>query len=211
MIPNERKKRHMLNNTEAYTTALGKFGELALRSDDLDGILTEACHLVAKALGTDLAKVLELQENGEVLLVRAGIGWKPGVVGVMTVSATGDTSEAIVLTNRYDFTDLSGLSAAWTLKQLGELLAEGTFAIPDVAPNETVTAPFPTALNFDGPEQVFELQFRLTEATPWAEAGHEIAVAAQQRVLQRHRVLNLMTHIDPWKRPDRDHARQPAP
>ncbi len=37
------------------------------------------------------------------------------------------------------------------------------------------------------------------------EAGHEIAVAAQQRVLQRHRVLNLMTHIDPWKRPDGDH------
>ena len=42
------------------------------------------------------------------------------------------------------------------------------------------------------------------------EAGHEIAVAAQQRVLQRHRVLNLMTHIDPWKRPDGDHGRQPA-
>jgi cation diffusion facilitator family transporter len=40
------------------------------------------------------------------------------------------------------------------------------------------------------------------------EAGHEIAVAAQQRVLQRHRVLNLMTHIDPWKRPDGDHRRQ---
>ena len=37
------------------------------------------------------------------------------------------------------------------------------------------------------------------------EAGHEIAVAAQQRVLQRHRVLNLMTHVDPWKRPDGDH------
>jgi cation diffusion facilitator family transporter len=42
------------------------------------------------------------------------------------------------------------------------------------------------------------------------EAGHEIAVAAQQRVLQRHRVLNLMTHIDPWKRPDGDHRRQTA-
>jgi cation diffusion facilitator family transporter len=38
------------------------------------------------------------------------------------------------------------------------------------------------------------------------EAGHEIAVAAQQRVLQRHRVLNLMSHIDPWRRPDRDHS-----
>jgi divalent metal cation (Fe/Co/Zn/Cd) transporter len=49
------------------------------------------------------------------------------------------------------------------------------------------------------------------DASITVEAGHEIAVTAQQRVLQRHRVLNLMTHIDPWKRPDRDHARQPAP
>ena len=37
------------------------------------------------------------------------------------------------------------------------------------------------------------------------EAGHDIAVVARQRVLQRHRVLNLMTHIDPWRRPDLDH------
>ena len=49
------------------------------------------------------------------------------------------------------------------------------------------------------------------DASITVEAGHEIAVTAQQRVLQRHRVLNLMTHIDPWKRPDRDHAVQPAP
>ncbi|MCE2990341.1 MAG: cation diffusion facilitator family transporter [Burkholderiales bacterium] len=38
------------------------------------------------------------------------------------------------------------------------------------------------------------------------EAGHTIAVEARDRVLKRHRVLNLMTHIDPWKRPDRDHS-----
>lgn len=38
------------------------------------------------------------------------------------------------------------------------------------------------------------------------EAGHDIAVLAQQRVLQRHRVLNMMTHVDPWRRPDLDHA-----
>ena len=40
------------------------------------------------------------------------------------------------------------------------------------------------------------------------EAGHDIAVLARQRVLQRHRVLNLMTHVDPWKRPDLDHSGQ---
>ncbi len=42
------------------------------------------------------------------------------------------------------------------------------------------------------------------------EAGHDIAVEARQRVLQRHRVLNLMTHVDPWLQPDLDHA-QGAP
>ncbi len=39
------------------------------------------------------------------------------------------------------------------------------------------------------------------------EQGHDIAVAARRAVLQRHRVLNLMTHVDPWHRPDLDHAR----
>ena len=39
------------------------------------------------------------------------------------------------------------------------------------------------------------------------EAGHDIAVAARSRVLQRHRVLNLMTHVDPWRRPDLDHVK----
>lgn len=43
------------------------------------------------------------------------------------------------------------------------------------------------------------------------EAGHDIAVVARQRVLQRHRVLNLMTHVDPWRRPDLDHATAATP
>lgn len=38
------------------------------------------------------------------------------------------------------------------------------------------------------------------------ESGHDIAVEARRRVMQRHRVLNLMTHVDPWQRPDLDHA-----
>ena len=41
------------------------------------------------------------------------------------------------------------------------------------------------------------------------EEGHDIAVEARQRVMQRHRVLNLMTHVDPWRKPYRDHTVQP--
>ena len=44
------------------------------------------------------------------------------------------------------------------------------------------------------------------DATITVEAGHDIAVLARQRVLQRHRVLNMMTHVDPWHRPDLDHT-----
>jgi cation diffusion facilitator family transporter len=38
------------------------------------------------------------------------------------------------------------------------------------------------------------------------EAGHDIAVAARRRVLEHHRVLDLMTHVDPYKHPDLDHV-----
>jgi cation diffusion facilitator family transporter len=48
------------------------------------------------------------------------------------------------------------------------------------------------------------------DASLSVEAGHDIAVDARQRVLQRHRVLNLMTHVDPWRRPDLDHSEPTA-
>ena len=41
------------------------------------------------------------------------------------------------------------------------------------------------------------------------EAGHDIAVEVRTRVLRRHRVLNLLVHVDPAQRPDRDHSPLP--
>ncbi|MFA9218185.1 MAG: cation diffusion facilitator family transporter [Sphingomonadaceae bacterium] len=48
------------------------------------------------------------------------------------------------------------------------------------------------------------------DGTLTVEQGHDISVEARQRVLQHHQVLNLMTHLDPWHRPDLDHAALPA-
>lgn len=73
---------------------LAKFGELALSSDDLDEILTEACRLVREALQTQGAKVLELQDEGKTLFVRAGVGWKPGIVGHLRLSMSEHSSES---------------------------------------------------------------------------------------------------------------------
>lgn len=47
------------------------------------------------------------------------------------------------------------------------------------------------------------------DSTLSVEAGHDIAVEARARVMQRHRVLNLMTHVDPWHCLDRDHDHIP--
>ncbi len=44
-------------------------------------------------------------------------------------------------------------------------------------------------------------------STLTVEQAHDISVEAQQRVTRHHRVLHLLTHIDPWKRPDLDHQR----
>ena len=77
--------------------ALTQFGEFALKSDDLDAILHQACRLVGDALGTHLVKVMELQADGKTMLVRAGVGWKPGIVGEMRIGTGERTAERYAL------------------------------------------------------------------------------------------------------------------
>jgi two-component sensor histidine kinase len=76
---------------------LARFGEMALASEDLDEILAEACRLVGDALGTDLAKVVEVQPDGRTLLVRAGVGWRPGIVGRMRTDLADPAPEGLAL------------------------------------------------------------------------------------------------------------------
>lgn len=65
----------------ARQQVLAAFGTFALASDDLDSILNEACVLVERALGTQFSKVVEVMPGGDQLIVRAGVGWRPGIVG----------------------------------------------------------------------------------------------------------------------------------
>ncbi|SKA26893.1 GAF domain-containing protein [Consotaella salsifontis] len=69
------------------------FGEFAIRSDDLDEVLMEACRLVGDALGTGRAKVLEIQNERQELFVRAGVGWGPDVVGQVRLPMGERSSE----------------------------------------------------------------------------------------------------------------------
>ncbi len=76
---------------------LGDFGELAMRSDNLQEILDEACRLVAEALDTDLTKILQIERDGTMAVVRAGYGWDAGVVGTERIQFDDHSSESYAL------------------------------------------------------------------------------------------------------------------
>ncbi|WP_076070250.1 sensor histidine kinase [Sphingomonas montana] len=76
---------------------LADFGEFAQQSEDLDAVLTEACRLIGDALGTDLAKVLEIETDSQTLLVRAGVGWQAGVVGKVHLPMGEHSSETFAI------------------------------------------------------------------------------------------------------------------
>jgi len=76
---------------------LADFGDFALRSQDLDEVLSEACKLVGRALGTEFAKVLEIEADEQRALVRAGVGWRPGIVGEARIRLGERSSEAYSL------------------------------------------------------------------------------------------------------------------
>lgn len=76
---------------------LADFGEFALRSEDIQEVLTEACRFIAEALGSKHAKILEIDRDNDTALVRAGVGWKPGIVGEMRIPLGGRSSEAYAI------------------------------------------------------------------------------------------------------------------
>jgi two-component sensor histidine kinase len=80
--------------------SLAQFGEQALKLDDLEFLLGESCRLVGEALGTDLAKIIVLDEDGKSIFVRAGVGWQPGVVGELRVPLSQDSADRFALRKR---------------------------------------------------------------------------------------------------------------
>jgi PAS domain S-box-containing protein len=73
--------------------AVVQVGQCALGLDDLLVLMDEASVVVAETLGVEYCKVLELLPDGNSLILRAGFGWKEGVVGQERVSA-GTQSQA---------------------------------------------------------------------------------------------------------------------
>jgi DNA-binding NarL/FixJ family response regulator/signal transduction histidine kinase/PAS domain-containing protein len=73
--------------------AVAGLGRRALAEPDLQVLLDEAAGLVARTLGVEYCRVLELLPAGDELLLRAGVGWEEGLIGNAT-EQTGTGSQA---------------------------------------------------------------------------------------------------------------------
>jgi two-component sensor histidine kinase len=66
---------------------LAELGVVALQRVSLQELLDSAVRMAAEGLGSELCKVLEYIPAENRLLLRAGVGWDPGLVGVASVGA----------------------------------------------------------------------------------------------------------------------------
>ncbi|MFS0519050.1 PAS domain-containing protein [Nostoc sp. UIC 10607] len=72
---------------------VAELSQLALASTDLTTLMNSCVTIVAQCLKVQSCKILELLPDDHRLLLRAGVGWQPGLVGKATVSA-GINSQA---------------------------------------------------------------------------------------------------------------------
>ncbi len=66
---------------------LAELGVAALQGASLDQLLAQAARITADGLGVEYCKILEHIPSSNRLLVRAGVGWDAGVIGVASVGS----------------------------------------------------------------------------------------------------------------------------
>ena len=76
---------------------LAELGVSALRGTAFEALLEETVRMVAEGLEAELAKVLEYMPAEKRLLMRAGVGWDPGLVGTATIGADFESPSGYAL------------------------------------------------------------------------------------------------------------------
>ncbi|NET42174.1 PAS domain S-box protein [Okeania sp. SIO2B3] len=83
-----------LKSRERQQAAVALLGQKAIATSDYHTLLDTAATIVAKTLNVKFSKVLELLPGNNALLLRAGVGWKKGLVGKATITAAREKSQA---------------------------------------------------------------------------------------------------------------------
>ena len=96
-ITERKEAEEALRLRSSQQGALADLGRRALEHRDLGQLLDYAVALIPRILGIEFCCVFELLPGSEALLLRAGAGWREGLVTRETVSARSDSQEGFTL------------------------------------------------------------------------------------------------------------------
>ncbi len=111
-------------------TCIADLGRRALEGGEIGRLMDEAVEQVAQIMAVDYCGLFELLPDGSTLLLRAGFGWKEGLVGRATIEADPGTQPGYTLR--------SGRSAAEANVQAERFAAPPLFRAHAVAASATV-------------------------------------------------------------------------
>jgi diguanylate cyclase (GGDEF)-like protein len=86
-----------LRQRAAQQATVSEIGQRALSEVALTPLLNEAVVMVSETLAIDLVTVLELQLDDTTMLMRAGAGWEPGVIGNTSVPFNEESQAAMAI------------------------------------------------------------------------------------------------------------------
>jgi PAS domain S-box-containing protein len=92
-VTQNREAEEKLHAYMQQQAVLAEIGQHALMGTDIPALMDRAVTLLSRTLKMEYCKVMELLPDGKALLLRAGTGWKEGLVGHAVVTA-GTESQA---------------------------------------------------------------------------------------------------------------------
>jgi len=191
---------HELRGRAKQQEALAQLGERALVEPDLDRLLNDAASTVAVTLAVDFVKILELLPGDGRLLLRAGFGWKPDLVGTILTTTEPNTLGRLTLESSVavlidDFTTEIRFAVGQYLTDHGCI--SGT--------NVTIAGRDGRAYGILGVCTANKRQFTAQDLSFLAAVGNLLAGAIQRRQLEarhelmirdmRHRTGNLFSQL----------------
>jgi PAS domain S-box-containing protein len=84
-----------LERRARQSQAVAELGRRVLDGLEVPALFEGALMAVSEGLGTEFVLIAETTPDGAELLIRAGIGWKPGLVGRSRISATGGSPSGV--------------------------------------------------------------------------------------------------------------------
>ncbi len=96
-ITERRRADEELKARARQQAAVAELGQKALSGMELDELLSVCATRVAEVLDLEFCKILELLPDGKQFLLRAGVGWKPGLVGHATLGAERESQAGYTL------------------------------------------------------------------------------------------------------------------